>query len=944
MLFGELLKRYRLQAGLSQRGLAASAGISDRQILKLERGRTETAHVSTARLLAEALGLAGDRRTEFIEAALRGRTADDVTDSASPSVLRTLPRDAAAFTGRARALEDLMKAVAAEVAAERVLPIHAVDGMAGVGKTVFMVHAAHQFADQFPDGQLFIRLHAHTPGVPAADPRVLLGDLLSDEKIPPGQIPASLDARADLWRSQTAGRRMLMLLDDAASSDQVRPFLPSAPGTLVLVTSRRRLRSLDSVVPVSLEVLSEADAAELFVRFAARPDLSPADSAVRALTKLCAYLPLAIRMVAGRLSGHDNWLPADLIPELAAASGRLPALYDEDLSVAAAFDLSYRDLTDRQQELFRLLGTHPGVDADAYAAAALLGADLAVATRLLRDLEDHHLIEQPVYGRYRMHDLVREHARSLVASHQDQATQAVARLLDFYVDTAQAAGRYLARVTPAYVPAAPHPPRSRPPMQNRADAVAWTRGEMDNLIAAADWAAARDLPQAVALPEAMHAYLVSYGPWTTALTLHAGAAETARRLGDLPGLAAAQGNLGHVLLQTSDYPGADRAAQQALDLYRQLDIPLGKASALTDLGRLRYRTNDRFGALAAFEEGLELYRGLGDKLGQATIQNERGRVCQFSGDFDGAERAHEAALDLYEEIGDSLGQAHVLNDMGRVNYSISHFGRAIELLTRAQELYVRLDDQLGQANTLDNLGILRAATGDFPGAVSAHAQARDLYAGLRYRMGLANTLDNLGRVRWRLGDYHGAAAAHERALDLYRELGQGIGQANALLSLGRARCAEGDLTDATAALEEALRLSRDSGYLQGEVNSLDGLGRVLHAQHDYPAAIRHYLQALQMYRDEKDRQGEAETLNHLAATLIATGQFEEAVSSLELAVSLARECGSPADEAEALEMSGDIALSQGRTDEGTGYLREALAIYERFGLPAATQVKARLHT
>jgi tetratricopeptide (TPR) repeat protein/transcriptional regulator with XRE-family HTH domain len=942
MLFGELLKQYRQLAGLPQRTLAMQAGISDKQLLNLERGRTKTAHLSTARMLADALGLAGDKRTDFLEAALRGRTADDAAAGKNPAIFRALPRDSATFTGRAWKLEVLMKSVASEVAADGVLPIYAADGMAGVGKTVFMVHAAHELSDRFPDGQLFVRLHAHTPNVPAADPRVALGDLLADEGIAPSQIPDSLDARADLWRSRTAGRRTLMLLDDAANSEQVRPFLPSAPGTLVLVTSRRRLRGLDGVVPVSLEVLSEEEAAQLFVRVAARPGLSAADGAVRKLTELCAYLPLAIRMVAGRLSGHDGWSPGDMIPELTAASGRLAALYDEERSVAAAFDLSCRDLTDAQRDLFRLLGVHPGADVDAYAAAALLGSDLAVATRLLRDLNDHHLIDEPVHGRYRMHDLVREHARALADSDQAQADEAGLRLLDFYLDTAQAADRFLARMTPAYAPAAVQPPRCRPALSDRGHAVAWMHGELDNLIAAVRGAAARTWPQAVRLPAAMHAYLDGYGPWTTALTLHTVAAESARRLGDQRGLAAAQANLGRVRLQMSDHPGAARALERALALYRQLGSAQGQAAALTELGRLRYRTSDRSGALTAFEEGLEIYRSLDDRLGQANIQNERGRLGQFTGDFRGAEPCYAEALDLYVQLGDPVGQASVLNDMGRLSYSTSDFGRAAELLTSALELYVQLDDRMGTANALDSLGVMRAAIGDFPGAVSAHAQARDLYSSLGYRTGLANTLDNLGRVRWRLGDNPGAAAAHIEALDLYRKAGQYLGQANALLSLGRVRCDEGDLASARVLLDQALRLCRDSDYRQGEANSLDGLGRVLHAEHDYPGAIRRYEQALRLCRLERDRQGEAEALNLLSGAFTATGRVGEALSLLESALSLARECDSPVDEAEALERTGEIALSQGKTPNGLARLREALAIYERLGLPGAARVEARL--
>jgi tetratricopeptide (TPR) repeat protein/transcriptional regulator with XRE-family HTH domain len=942
MLFGELLKQYRQRAGLSQRDLAERSGISDKQVYNLERGKAKAPRMSTVRLLAKALVLTDEERTEFIEAAARARTADGGANSENTAAPRTLPRDSAAFAGRVRILNDLIEAVTAEIAADGVLPIHAVDGMAGIGKTAVMVHAAHQLADRFPDGQIFVPLHAHTPGVPLTDPRVVLGDLLTDEKISPGQIPDSLEARAKQWRSRTAGRRMLMLLDDAASSEQIRPLLPSAPQTLVLVTSRRRLRGLDGLVPVSLEVLSDDEAADLFVRVAARPGLSSADSEVCTLTQLCAYLPLAIRMVAGRLSGHDKWSPGDLIPELTASSGRLPALYDEDQTVAAAFDLSYRDLTETQRELFRLLGTHPGTDTDACAAAALLGGDLTTANRLLRDLEDHHLIDDLVRGRYRMHDLLREHARSLAGSDQTGADDAMARLLDFYVATAQAAARYLARMTPAYVPAVVHPPRAQPPLDNRDQAVAWTRDELDNLIAAVQWAAGRARPQAVALPAAMHAYLERYGPWTTALSLHSVAAETARRLGDRLGLATALANRGSVLCRMSNYRDAERPLRQALDLYRELDSPLGQASVLTELGRLRYYTSGRPAAAVAFDEALELCRLLGDKLGQATIQTERGRLRRFAADFDGAEKMFGEALDLYLHLGNRAGQASVLNDMGRLNYMTAEFGQMTTFLTGARDLYIQLEDLMGEANALDGLGLVHAATGNFADALVAHARARDLYSRLEYPVGLANALDNLGRVRARLGDNPGAVAAHEQAFALYRELGQDLGQANALISLGKTRCEIGDLVRAMADLEEGLRLSLDTGYPQGESNAHDGLGRVRHADRDYEGAIGHYDRALLLFRQYKDKQGEAETMNRVADTLIATGRVTEALSQLELALSLARECGSPADEAEALERIGEIALNQDKTAEGITRLREALAIYERIGLPGADRVQARL--
>lgn len=373
MVLRQLLRRHRQDRGLTQAGLARHANISERTVSDLERGVYLTARAATARQLADALGLAGADRNEFMEAAATGHTADHAAETRNrTAAVWTLPRDVADFTGRVHDLKLLTRTLPEEPAGA-VLAIHAVDGMAGVGKTAFMVHAAHWLADRFPDGQIFVPLHAHAPGTPAVEPGDALATLLVDDGMAPGQIPEDAQARADLWRSRTAGRKMLMLLDDAESSEQVRPLLPSAPGTLVFITSRRQLTGLDGVVPISLAVLPPEEAAELFVRVAARAELGPTDTAVKQIAGLCGYLPLAIRMIAVRLAGHPNRSLEGLTREL-MASGRLAALYNENLSVATAFELSYRDLDPEQQRLFRLLGANPGTDIDAYGAAALLAS------------------------------------------------------------------------------------------------------------------------------------------------------------------------------------------------------------------------------------------------------------------------------------------------------------------------------------------------------------------------------------------------------------------------------------------------------------------------------------------------------------------------------------------------------------------------------------------
>ncbi|MFK8911207.1 BTAD domain-containing putative transcriptional regulator, partial [Streptomyces sp. YS-3] len=333
------------------------------------------------------------------------------TDAAVPT---SLPRDVAAFTGREDEVEALVAAVrSGSAGAAGVVGIHAVDGMPGVGKTAFAVHVAHRLAADFPDGSLFLSLHAHTRDTPPVDPGTALSSLLLALGTDSRRIPADLSARAGLWRGKLAGGRYLVLLDDALGSEQVEPLLPGTPGSLVLITSRRRLVALADAVPVTLDVLPPERAVALLVAKAGRADVTADDPACAELARLCGHLPLALHLTAARLRHHRAWSIEDVIADLAAASGRTAALSSENVSVQAAFELSCRDLSPDQHLLFRRLGRQPGLDFDAYAVAALHDTALPTARRLLEELEDHHLVEEPSRGRYRMHDLVRDYARAL---------------------------------------------------------------------------------------------------------------------------------------------------------------------------------------------------------------------------------------------------------------------------------------------------------------------------------------------------------------------------------------------------------------------------------------------------------------------------------------------------------------------------------------------------
>ena len=321
----------------------------------------ETYKRDISRLLASVLGILGTART--------GGPARSVpSDSVLPpraQVVSTLPADTASFTGRVEQLDQIKDAAIAAAVAGRVVAIHAINGMPGVGKTALAVHVGHLVADQFPDRQLFVDLHAHTPGQLPADPADVLAGLLAADGVDARSLPAGLDGRAAMWRDRMAGQRVLLILDNAASSDQVAPLLPGAAGSLVLVTSRRYLGDLLSVlVPVPLGTLPADDAVKMFVRLCRRAGQEPAK--VGEIVALCGYLPLAISLLASVHNRHQTWAMEHLISETRT---KLLAVRAENRTVAAAFELSYQYLPERRQLFFRRLGLHPGTAIDVWAAA-----------------------------------------------------------------------------------------------------------------------------------------------------------------------------------------------------------------------------------------------------------------------------------------------------------------------------------------------------------------------------------------------------------------------------------------------------------------------------------------------------------------------------------------------------------------------------------------------
>ena len=872
--FAGLLRQLRVAAGLTQEQLAAAAGLSPRSISDLERGVNLTARRETVRLLADVLNLTGPARVDF-QAAARGlgnRQAVPVGGTAAAT--RTLPRDIGAFTGRQSELRSVLRMAAGARQSGGIVGICAIGGMAGIGKTTFAVHAAHHLAPRFPDGQIFMPLHAHTPGQRPVDPANALASLLLTAGVDASQIPAGLEERSRLWRDYLAGKQVLLLLDDATGYEQVKPLLPGAAGSLVLVTSRRHLTALEDAEPISLDTLPPDEAAALLIRLSARPGLSAFDPAVREITRLCGYLPLAIGMLAGRLRHRPAWSVSELAADLTSARDRLELMRTENLSVAAAFDLSYQTVAPPQQRLFRRLSLHGGMDVDVYAAAALDDADPGTTRMRLEALYEQHLLTEHVAGRYRLHDLLREHGRSLAASDPaDERSAASDRLLNYYLQAARAANLHLARRSQA-VPDAPSPPaplaqpRPREPkgaappgltsgvceegrrrlrapggeweetgaaaaafipkLGTRMDAARWMDRDRLNLHAAIVDAARRDrLAISIALPAAMHAFLRFRGHWDEAIELHRIALDSAIEAGDERAEAGALTNLGDVERATRNYPAAATSLSKAIQLYRNLLDRPGEAAALTELGAALYLTGENEAAAEHLARALELYRDLGDRMGEAVALSRLGNVQLVTGDYPAAASGLSRAFELYRHLGDRLGEAHALNDLGAVRHAMGDYRAATADLEMAFELYRELGDRLGEGNALLDLGSVQQATGDYTAALAGLTRALELYRELDDRLGKANVLHQLGAVRQATGDSSAAAASQREALELYRQLGDRTGEADSLIQLAEALLASESVSaaDARGLVEQALAIAAAIPSPLAEARALEGIGR-----------------------------------------------------------------------------------------------------------------------
>jgi tetratricopeptide (TPR) repeat protein len=624
------------------------------------------------------------------------------------AVPRQLPPVAPHFVGRSAELDAVTRAAGPVL----------VTGMAGVGKTTLAVAWAHRSARLFPDGQLYVNLRGFDPSGTAVTPEQAVRGFLDALAVP--AVPAGFAAQVGLYRSLLAGRRMLVLLDNASDGEQVRALLPGAPGCRVLVTSRVELTGLvaaDGAYPLMLDVLPERDARQLLAHRLGRARVAAEPAAVDRLVAACGRLPMALAIVAARGATRPDFALTAIAEE---ADGRLGAFQvgDESVDMRGVFSWSYRALSAPAARLFRLLGLHPGPDAAGPALASLAGFPVGAAGPLLAELVRANLVTEPEPGRYGLHDLLRAYAMELVEA-EPERDAARRRALDHYAHTGYAAALL---VSPARSPVAlpPVEPGVTPePLADRDAALRWFTAERAVILAAAG----REEPHAWLLGWDVADFLELRGHLPDWVTVQGHAVAAARRLGDREILARSLLILGNAYWRAGRHEDAVPPYREAHDLFADLGDVVWQARAVNGLGGLLEQQGRFVEALPYARRGLALYRAAGDAEGLARSYNSLGWLHCRLGEYGQAVEHCRRALARYREMGSGPGQAATWDSLGYAEHGRRRYARAVFCYRQALALLRAHGDRYHEGETLGRLGDTHEAAGSRAAARDAWRQA-----------------------------------------------------------------------------------------------------------------------------------------------------------------------------------------------------------------------------
>ncbi|WP_158226840.1 ATP-binding protein [Amycolatopsis vastitatis] len=726
--FATLLEALKARSGRSYHALAGRLDLSQSTLHRYCTGRKLPPDVRIVTRLARVCGASEAEMRTLVRAwhlADAVRQTPAATDGGREHVpvnpwRNDLPRDVSDFVARQGELCWLFDGLESDGPAN----VKAIDGMAGVGKTALVVHAAHRLADRYPDGRLFLDLRGHTAGMPPMSIADALAALLRAAEVPDESIPAPLEQRVSLWRSTLAGRRALVVLDNAADTAQVTPLLPGEPSCLTLITSRSRLTDLDAVGTLTLDVLETGDAVDLFDRV-----IGPAAGlrdhlAVAETVRLCGHLPLAIRIAAARLRHHPAWTIDRLNRGLRTEHRRLSELQSGGRSVQAAFGLSYGKLTSRQQRMFRLVGLHPGAEIDAAGAAELADVRLEQADHLLEELVDAHMLHQIGADRYRYHDLVRAHARSLAATREPEREAAIRRLLDHLLRAADRAATLLepSRRPERLAPA--REPRYAPTLGDRQEALDWLDLERTTLVATVELAQRTGHHRHCwQLARALWHFFLLRGHIEDWLHTHSLALVAARHTGDRMAEAETLKNLGIATWLSGDTETAIAQHERALAIDRELDDPCGEAKTLSHLGFIHNRTGDHPRAVERFSRSVLLYRQLGDLTGIGRGLAGQGDSMRQMAERTDALPLLAEALSLSAECHDRWGETLASTALGFLRLDDGLTDPARRYFERALSISRQTGDRWGEAFSGAGLGAVHLAGGERERARQCFEQA-----------------------------------------------------------------------------------------------------------------------------------------------------------------------------------------------------------------------------
>lgn len=728
---------------------------------------------------------------------------------------RQLPADVRGFVDRLPELELLNAILGVSGAGPPQVGVFVIAGTAGVGKTSLAIHWAHRVHERFPDGQLCVNLRGYDPGSPLT-PQEVLDRFLRALDVAPRAIPTDLEARAAVYRSLLAERRVLVLLDNAASVGQVRPLLPGTANCLVIVTSRNRLSGLavrDGAQRLTLDLLSEPDAVSLLRTLTAGYRADEDADRLSELARLCARLPLALRIAAERAASRPRMPLDDLIRDLRDESALWEALTAEDDDEADAvrtvFAWSYRALTEPAARLFRLLGLHPGPDFSTAVTAALAGTTTASARHLLDALVGAHLIEQIGPDRHQFHDLLRAYAADQAQEETGEQRQAITRqILTWYLHAANAAE---ARIGALDIRIPLHPPDPSlllPTFADERAAAVWLELERANLLAATRVAAADPKLRSLAwqLPTVLRSYYMRhnlFGDWFASSQL---GLDAARALGDRHGEAELLDSLGMANVATQQLTTGTECHAAALALRRELGDSLGEAVSLNALGLTSLRGRRLSEAGSYFTQSIDVFERLGDAVWQAVARANLGETQYELAQYPQAIESVRQALAVFRSVHDPQGEGNALRILGAIHREQGQVADALSAARDAVTIAVEHDNRMWEGYWLIELGATQLAAGHPADALVSYQHAANIQRRLGDRSREARALDGAGQTYQQLTRLDEAIDFHRAAVTILRDLAGPWQFATALDNLATALTAAGAPDQAEPHWRQALSL------------------------------------------------------------------------------------------------------------------------------------------